>query len=426
MLIKSGHMEGKVFSAIMTLVLLAGTASGTWNSFRGDDENTGSSMASFESTKDLKIEWEFKGDGPVRGAVVGIEDLLAFSTMNGSVYILNGDGEMSYKRQVKGKIFNSPMIDPENDTMLVATSDGEVLSYSLYEGIKKWNTTVGDGSSIHSCPKQKEDTVIITSYDSNIYCLDPATGEERWNFTGCGGQVHTTPAFFEDDDRDLVLFGSCDGKLYALHRSNGTEAWSFQAEYIPSSPAVYEDRVYFGSFDDNLYCLTANSGEVVWNTSLGSSIFSSPAVSEQYVCAASDDGLVHLLNAETGEIIWSERLTDSSLETSPLICPDLIAVTYDSGLGILSLEDGSVLRGFEVGDSSETSPSIVDNMILFGDSAGYARAISEIEDNGEEPLDMGEEDDPERDIVVIIVGIIVLIGFAVVLYLGYLRIRRNQ
>lgn len=419
-------MEGKLFSSILVVLLLGGTASGTWTSFRGDEENTGSRTNSIGSPEDLKIRWEFKGDGPVQGAVVGMEDLLAFSTMNGSVYILNTEGEISYKRQVKGKIFNSPMIDPENNTLLTGTSEGEVLSYSLHDGILQWNTTVGDGSSIQSCPKLKEDTIIITSYDSNVYCLDPETGKEKWNFTGCGGQVHTTPAFYQGDGEDLVLFGSCDGKLYALHRSNGTEAWSFQAEYIPSSPAVYDGSVYFGSFDDNLYCLKASSGDKIWNRSLGSSVFSSPAVSEQYLCAASDDGIVHLLDRDSGEVEWSLRMTDSSLETSPVLGSDLAAVSFDSGLRVLSLEDGSVIRGFETGDSSETSPSFVGDMILFGDSAGYVRAIGEVKDNEKDPLDMGEEDDPERDIVVIIVGIIVLIGFAVVLYLGYLRIRRNQ
>lgn len=421
------HMMGKIGPVLfILLVLTVNSASGSWTSFRGDYENSGSFLDDIGKISDLELEWEFKGDGAIQGAIVGNDEYLAFNTLNGSLYVLNMDGKLVYKRQVEGRLFNSPLLDENGHNIFIATGSGKVISYSLNDGKRVWNTTIGRGSSIQSSPKLKEDTLIVTSYDSNVYCLDPDTGLEIWNFTGCGGQIHTTPAFFEDNDRDLVIFGSCDGKLYALNRETGTEAWSFQAEYIPSSPSLRNGRVYFGSFDERLYCLNASDGMEIWNTTLGSSIFSSPSISDDHVSAASDDGKLHLLDPTNGDLLWSIEITDSSLETSPVLIKEHVLVTYSSGLAILSLKDGARVRGFELGDSSETSPSVIDGSILFGDSLGYVRALAISEDPGKETLDIGVEDDPDRDILVIFIGIIILLGIGSLLYVGYLRIRRDE
>ncbi len=420
-------MMGKIGPVLfILLVLTINSASGSWTSFRGDSKNSGSFPDDIGKMSDLEVDWEFKGDGAIQGAIIGNDEYLAFNTLNGSLYVLNMDGKLEYKRQVEGRLFNSPLMDENGNNVFIATGSGEVISYSMKDGLKVWNTTIGTGPSIHSSPKLKADTLIVTSYDSNVYCLDPDTGLEIWNFTGCGGQIHTTPAFYENDDQDLVLFGSCDGKLYALNRETGTEAWSFQAEYIPSSPSLRNGKVYFGSFDERLYCLDASDGKEIWNTTLGSSIFSSPSVTDDYICAASDDGKFHLLDPINGDLLWSIEITDSSLETSPVLLKEHVLVTYGSGLTILSLKDGSRVRGFELGDSSESSPSVIDENILFGDTLGYVRSLTISEDPGKETVDIGVEDDPDRDILVIFIGIIILLGIGSLLYVGYLRIRREE
>jgi outer membrane protein assembly factor BamB len=415
-------MEGKkILLFLLVSVLLPDIASAAWTSFRGDDMNSGSSEISISGSEDLGIDLEIKGDGSIQGAVIGTENLLAFNTLNGSLYITNSEGELIFKRQVAGELFNSPMLDMDRNSVVISTSEGEVLSYNIDNGSREWNISLGEGASIHSSPNIKDGRIIVTSYDSNVYCIDSGTGKVIWTFTGCGGQIHTTPSFLDG----FVYFGSCDGKLYALYLDNGSEAWSFQAEYIPSSPAVNKGRVFFGSFDERFYCLEAKSGDMIWNVSHGSSVFSSPAVSEDVVCFGTDDGYLHLHETVSGSELWSTMITDSSLETGPVLIKDHVIVTFKDGLLVVSMENGSIERGFELGDSSSCSPSVIGGKIFFGDSSGFVRSVEEIEGDHDNTYEIGVEDDPERDLIVMVIGIVIIISVGIFLYIGYLRIRTD-
>lgn len=375
----------------------------------------------------LSMKWEFKADGPISGAVVGTDEMILFNTMNGSLYALErNSGELIFKRQVPGELYNSPFLDEERNRVVVATSKGEVISFSMDAGEKEWNTTVGDDSAIHSSPNGYGDAIVVTSYDSNLYVLDTESGEVLWSFKGCGSQIHTTPSFYFDGGITItVMFGACDGYLYSLDLVMGELYWNFSADYIPSSPAVHEDSVFFGSFDENFYSVDADDGELLWSTPLGGPIFSSPSVSGSYVAVSSDDGLLHLLDAGSGDVLWNVSV-ESSLSTSPVIMGDHVLLTYDDGLAIYSIMNGTRTGGFELGEASETSPSVISDMIFFGDNIGYVHAISAVVPEDTEPMDMGEEDDPVRDIIVILIGVVLISIVGIALYIGYVRIREDE
>lgn len=410
---------------VLTLVyiMMAAHISG-WSSFRGDEKNSGTAETVFDPVK-LNVDWEYRSDGEIQGVVVGEENRIAFTTRNGSVYVLDAqEGAFVYKRQpATERIHANPVIVREENGLIISTDNGKVIRYDMNSGDEVWHTDLGNSTSVKVSPNYRDDTLVITTEGSDIYCLDIDDGSFRWNFTGCGGRAETSPSFYSDGDKDLVIFGACDGNLYALDRETGDLDWYYSAREIPSSSAIFDDKVVFGSFDQHLYCLDAGSGELVWRSDLGAPVFSSPSVDEKGIAVGTDEKGPVLLSW-SGEVLLEIDL-GTSMGSSPVLLDDMVIVNNENGMFVLSREDGAILRGFELGDADDTSPSVIGDTIYFGDKNGYVRAVREKDENGKEPLDMGEEDDPGRDLFVLVVGSVVFIVFCILLYIGYRKIRKG-
>ncbi|MFW3145607.1 MAG: PQQ-binding-like beta-propeller repeat protein [Thermoplasmatota archaeon] len=420
---------GAILSILLSILMVAGPAALGWNSFRGDPSNTGRTTTDLSDPLkgEVFLSWEFRADSSIGTAVIAEEGWCVFGTSNGTVYKLNSEfGSLEWSYNVGAPIFSTPLYIEETNDLAVCDSSGMVTALSMEEGAQLWTFDTGSGKEIISSPNGPGDMIYFGSYDSKFYSLKP-DGTPSWDYIGCQGWIHTTPAVHDNN----LYFGSCDGMLRCLDALTGEHKWNFSAAYIPSSPAIMEGRIYFGSYDSNMYCLDAGDGELIWSTALGGDIQSSPAVNAEKVMVGANDGLLYCLDAEYGSIEWTLDLGPSQLETSPVIGGKLVYATCEQGLVMVHMGNGSIYRSFEYGDASEVSPSAYGSKVFFGDRNGYVRCLRQNipvtdDDDGDDAFDIGREVSANRDMLFLALAVAIIIGVILaVFWKRYRRIRKG-
>ena len=130
----------------------------------------------------------------------------------------------------------------------------------------------------------------------------------------------------------LLYYGSsADDKIYCLDAATGEQRWTFFTEGpVRLAPTIAEGRVFVGSDDGHAYCLDAKSGKLIWKTQLGPRDYRIPGnsriisrwplrtgivvIGDLAYCAAgmfpSEGVLIIAIEAATGKIKWQQKQTD--------------------------------------------------------------------------------------------------------------------
>jgi outer membrane protein assembly factor BamB len=201
-------------------------------------------------------------------------------------------------------------------------------------------------------PAIAEGKVIVNNW-GGTFCLNEE-GELLWKNEEVKGGY--SPAI----GHSKVFVGGKDGYLYALNISSGEIIWNMEITSHPgisgvtSSPTLVRDKIYVGSFNfsggpGQLFCIDEGNGEVLWKSPTSSSIyFSSPSVTDNRVHV----GTMGLYNSST--LQWKEPY----------------------GLYCFDATDGQELWYFPINGSLGSSPTIVDDIVVFTSKDGYIYCLN--------------------------------------------------
>ena len=286
--------------------------------------------------------WAYEAGGEIASPVIADVDgdgkkEVVFSTTDGFVYALRGDGGLMWSFMTGGK-------------RRLPSNFGLIPSPTVADLDR-------DGSS----------EVIVPSTDGHLYVLSSG-GELMWKYkilraTNRISEVETAPAVVDVDADGVldIIFAANDGNIYALNITGG-EVWSVDLRR-------YYNRFWF--FKRNLRH--------------GLRIISSPAVGDinsdgllEVVIATRSSGdlksKVFALNAHDGSLVWIFEIEKYETDASPSIADidgdGVLEVIIgagetphgggDKGLYVLEGGNGTLRWRFQAGGGLDASPSIAD------------------------------------------------------------------
>ena len=109
-------------------------------------------------------------------------------------------------------------------------------------------------------------------------------------------------------------------KVLAIKRTDGD----------PGEPLLADGVIYVGDRRENVHALSITGRGVVWRAAGQGFVYSAPARRGEVIFVASQHGL-SALDRRTGRRLWNQELSGNATESSPLIVKDRIIVGDSSG-----------------------------------------------------------------------------------------------
>jgi len=223
-----------------------------WPCFRGNLKNSGIAPGNTTVLDDLKWTADL-ANGPVDttpaiagGRVfVSTGGIYNWTTMSYDqpphLYALNattGERLWSAQTSAAGWQVSSPAV--RNGRVIVGTSDGKVLAFSVETGTPLWSFSTGPSpTGVTASPVVTAGAIHIAAGDGNLYAISH-DGKQMWSFPLGGPAYMSTPALW-----DGKLFAGTDNGTFWCLGLNGTPVWNLTVDgKIRCSPVIASGKVY--------------------------------------------------------------------------------------------------------------------------------------------------------------------------------------
>lgn len=246
-----------------------------------------------------------------------------------------------------------------------------LLSLSYASLLWEYST---DGA-VSAKPVVFQNSVVIASDDGNIYSLDPATGNKRWQARA--GQAPNEVFVFDNG----VVASTTGGKLVKIG-ATGNIVWTlnlsaedgYNASYVYGASA--NQKYIFVTADNGVYVVEKN-GSV--RTKIANyndtTIVTAPVAGPDYVVYGNDAELIKL--SETGQTMWKAELQGSTFWLSrPVLESGVIYIgALDSRVHAYVASNGLEMWAARTRNWVLSTPIITSATVYFGSNDGGIYAV---------------------------------------------------
>ena len=310
------------------------------------------------------------------------ENNIIFSDNNGTIFNINQNGEINWKKNIYKKIYKKVyknlVFSIYQNNIYVADNIGFIYSIGLNNGKLVW--IKNHGIPIKSNIKIYKNKIFLINQDNRILCFNTKNGSKIWD-------IRSVPSFIKlqnflssaiSKQGDVIAINS-SGDLLKVNANNGKIAWSLNtlestlahaSDFFKSSEIVIIDDNIIVSSKSSLFSYNLNTGYTNWKQEVSS--IGAPIIDGKNIFILTDNGYFVIIDKDTGIIISSTNILkilkkkkqETKITGFIMGSGKIYSVTSNGYLIVSSPVSGKVEYFKKIGDPVTSAP-IINNGKLY-------------------------------------------------------------
>lgn len=351
-----------------------------------------------------KVDWRFKTDRTVLGAIVAGEDRVFFASRGGTVYSVGLDGKQLGTWNAHARIIASLALTESH--VYAVTENGRLFALERAGLLPAWETSLGPPGTFLSSPSVARGHVYVGSPEDGLLCVGrpggqtaaqiwaghlggagvggnldgtklPEHGETIWQRTG----AVTAPSAAINGKLFIPLAGASRNGMLCLRNERSqelpTEEWFYQtANGVTSSPAASDKGVAFsdgskGGTGRRLHFVNASSGAMLWSVEVAPNTWGLACLTHDAVLAEDQPGRLTSFDL-TGSVRWRNDSALPALAGPVAVIDSLVVATTADALVVMDELEGTTLWRTAPEAAPTTGPVVHRKAIIFGTATGIS------------------------------------------------------
>ena len=310
------------------------------------------------------------------------ENNIIFSDNNGTIFNINQNGEINWKKNIYKKIYKKVyknlVFSIYQNNIYVADNIGFIYSIGLNNGKLVW--IKNHGIPIKSNIKIYKNKIFLINQDNRILCFNTENGSKIWD-------IRSVPSFIKlqnflssaiSKQGDVIAINS-SGDLFKVNANNGKIDWSLNTlestlahatDFFKSSEIVIiDDNIIFSS-KSSIFSYNLNTGYTNWKQEVSS--IGAPIIDGKNIFILTDNGYFVIIDKDTGIIISSTNILkilkkkkqETKITGFIMGSGKIYSVTSNGYLIVSSPVSGKVEYFKKIGDPVTSAP-IINNGKLY-------------------------------------------------------------
>ena len=285
----------------------------------GDTIYYGTSLGLLKAydVKNRREVWRRQFDNAVYSTPLYGDGVVVAGDAAGAVWGLDAaTGRRLWRIRCKTPVIGDGVID--GSWLYMGLGSGCMAKIDLRSGRVAWRFRFGEGQP-QGRPAVADGRVVFGAWDTNLYCLDAATGSLCWKWNNGNAQKLYSPGHIVPrivGDRLFIV--APDRYMTALDLRTGREIWRVKQRKVRETTGVSSDRskVYAKTMDGELLAVASAPDRYTesWVVDAGWGYDHNPCpveVREGVAYLANRTGCVAAVR-ENGEWLWTEKFASSA------------------------------------------------------------------------------------------------------------------
>ena len=354
-----------------------------------------------------QVDWKYKTDSSVLGAIVAGEDRLFIASRGGTVYSLGFDGKPLGTWNAHAPIIASLALTASH--VYAVTESGRLFALEQSSLQPAWETRLGNAGTFLSSPAIARGHIYAGSPEDGLLCVGRPAGQTSARIwagelggAGRGGNLEnasfatrgeivwrsraprgltTAPVAALGTRLAIPVNDLGAAGLACLDFGGGSaepsEAWMVSTRNgVNSSPAASSVGIVFSEreeSEDRQLIFLSPSGTASWSAPIEPNAFGFACLTSDAVLAEQQTGSLTSFGLD-GKLRWRQPLLERPsakgmarrLIGQPVVLDSLIVANTQRALIVLDRLDGTIVWRIDLGEVATTGPIVVGKSILFG------------------------------------------------------------